>query len=91
MAIAAFVIYMPIEAYKTARARELGLPPPDPFGFNNLFFRWILQAAPTAASAKPGRSGEYSNADQGAPPLVPPPVEPVTDAPQSRVPLGHSS
>jgi len=37
LAIAAFICYMPIEAYKTARARELGVPPPDPFGFNNLF------------------------------------------------------
>ncbi len=37
LAIAAFVIYMPIEAYKTARAKEMGLPAPDPFGFNNLF------------------------------------------------------
>ena len=35
--IAAFELYMPIEAYKTARAREMGLTPPDPFGFNNLF------------------------------------------------------
>jgi hypothetical protein len=35
--IAAFEIYMPIEAYKTARAREMGLPSPDPFGFNNFF------------------------------------------------------
>jgi TM2 domain-containing membrane protein YozV len=37
LAIAAFVIYMPIEAYKTARARELGLPAPDPLGINNWF------------------------------------------------------
>jgi TM2 domain-containing membrane protein YozV len=37
LAIAAFVIYMPIEAYKTAKAREMGLPAPDPFGLNNLF------------------------------------------------------
>ena len=37
LAIAAFVIYMPIEAYQTAKARMLGLQPPDPFGFNNLF------------------------------------------------------
>jgi len=28
---------MPIEAYKTARARQLGLPAPDPFGFNSMF------------------------------------------------------
>jgi hypothetical protein len=37
LAIAAFVVYMPIEAYKTARARQLGLPAPDPFGLNNVF------------------------------------------------------
>jgi len=37
LAIAAFVIYMPIEAYKTARARQLGLPAPDPLGLNNVF------------------------------------------------------
>ena len=37
LAIAAFVLYMPIEAYQTAKARMLGLQPPDPFGFNNLF------------------------------------------------------
>src|SRR5579875_715675 len=37
LAIAAFYFYMPIEAYKTARARQMGLPPPDPFGLNNLF------------------------------------------------------
>ncbi len=34
--IAAFVLYMPIEAYRTAKAREMGLQPPDPFGLNNL-------------------------------------------------------
>jgi len=37
LAIAAFCIYMPIEAYQTAKARALGLQPPDPFGFNSLF------------------------------------------------------
>ncbi len=40
LGIAAFCVYMPIEAYKTARARELGLPAPDPFGFNALV-RWL--------------------------------------------------
>lgn len=37
LAIAAFYFYMPIEAYKTARARQMGLPPPDPLGLNNVF------------------------------------------------------
>ncbi len=31
-----FVFYMVFEAYKTAHARELGLPLPDPFGLENL-------------------------------------------------------
>jgi TM2 domain-containing membrane protein YozV len=34
--IAAFVLYMPIEAYQTAKARMMGRQPPDPFGFNNM-------------------------------------------------------
>jgi len=34
--IAAFVLYMPIEAYRTAKARQMGVQPPDPFGLNNL-------------------------------------------------------
>ena len=32
-----FVFYMVFEAYKTAHARELGLPLPDPFGLEGLF------------------------------------------------------
>jgi TM2 domain-containing membrane protein YozV len=36
LGIAAFVIYMPIEAYQTAKARLMGVQPPDPFGLNNL-------------------------------------------------------
>jgi TM2 domain-containing membrane protein YozV len=50
IAIAAFVIYMPIEAYQTAKARMLGLQPPDPFGFNNLFGT----RPPAAAVVMPG-------------------------------------
>ena len=37
LGIAAFVVYMPIEAYQTARARQMGLPAPDPLGLNRLF------------------------------------------------------
>ncbi|HKR96973.1 MAG TPA: DUF5668 domain-containing protein [Candidatus Angelobacter sp.] len=32
-----FVIYMAFEAYKTAEARRLGLPAPDPLGLDKLF------------------------------------------------------
>ncbi|HZU23286.1 MAG TPA: hypothetical protein VE998_10680 [Terriglobales bacterium] len=35
--IAAWIFYMVYDAYKTARARELGEPLPDPFGFENLW------------------------------------------------------
>ena len=61
IAIAAFVIYMPIEAYKTARAREMGLPPPDPFGFNNLFSsgpRPTRTAAAVTATANVAPTGD---------------------------------
>jgi Domain of unknown function (DUF5668)/B-box zinc finger len=53
IAIAAFCVYMPIEAYKTARARQLGLAPPDPLGLNNLFSsgRSASQVTPVTANA----------------------------------------
>src|SRR5438105_4911487 len=35
--IAFWVFYMAFDAYKTARAHELGLPLPDPFGFETLW------------------------------------------------------
>ena len=52
IAIAAFVIYMPIEAYQTAKARVLGVQPPDPFGFNNLFSNRPPAAAVVAPAAR---------------------------------------
>lgn len=41
LGIAAWWFYMVIDAYRTAKAKEYGLPPPDPLGINSLF------AAPT--------------------------------------------
>ena len=32
-----FVFYMAFEAYQTAKAKQLGLTPPDPFGINRMF------------------------------------------------------
>ncbi len=61
LAIAAFVIYMPIEAYKTARAREMGLPAPDPFGFNNLF----SSKSPSVAAGVAAASGDPATAGEG--------------------------
>ncbi|MGB8887134.1 MAG: DUF5668 domain-containing protein [Candidatus Korobacteraceae bacterium] len=95
LAIAAFVCYMPIEAYQTARAREMGLPAPDPFGFNQLFGTAFGTPKPTPGSpANPNAAANYAATSAGnvvpgeAPPLGPPPGEPVMDAPHSRVPVG---
>ena len=74
LAIAAFVIYMPIEAYKTARAREMGLPAPDPLGINN-WFRSTSPPNPATAAA-----GGVPPAANGAP-------QPPTEC-ESRVPIG---
>ncbi len=51
LGIAAFALYMPFEAYQTAKAKQMGVPPPDPFGFNsvNLFDK----AGQTVASGVP--------------------------------------
>jgi TM2 domain-containing membrane protein YozV len=79
LAIAAFVIYMPIEAYKTARARELGLAPPDPFGMNN----WL---ASTASGHR--ATGAANVAPVAGDPAVMPPGERIADESCSRVPVG---
>jgi len=80
IAIAAFYIYMPIEAYKTARAREMGLPAPDPLGLNNLFRSGPPPAAatgvPAAATSAPGTPGDVPQTDA------------VVDEPHSRMPIG---
>jgi len=81
LAIAAFVIYMPIEAYKTARAKEMGLPAPDPFGLNNLFS--------PGGSAKPASGVAASVVPVGGEPGALPEGQPVDAAfGPSRVPVG---
>ena len=80
IAIAAFYIYMPIEAYKTARAKQMGLPAPDPFGFNNLF----------SSGPRPIRAPGFTPAPPpaGVAAGVVPETEPVQEEPRSRVPVG---
>jgi hypothetical protein len=86
LGIAAFVVYMPIEAYKTARARELGLPAPDPFGFNSLF------GSPQGhrpASAPANAGGAATGAGSFVPNAPNAPNSPVAvDGAHSRVPVG---
>jgi hypothetical protein len=50
MMIGAFCIYMVIEAYQTARARQLGHMPPDFLGLEHLFG---IQEHPSAARVNP--------------------------------------
>src|SRR5271169_3850052 len=83
IAIAAFVIYMPIEAYKTARARDMGLPAPDPFGLNSIF------APAGSAKPSPGAAANVAPVGGGNPATSPegqPVVEAETYCP-SRVPI----
>lgn len=81
LAIAAFVVYMPIEAYKTARAKEMGLPPPDPFGLNNLFS--------PGGSTKPVAGVTASVVPVGGEPGALPEGQPVDTAfAPSRIPVG---
>src|SRR6516225_1210225 len=63
--IAAFVLYMPIEAYRTAKAREMGLQPPDPFGLNNL--NLFGNASQPAAATPEGTTAAVPVEGQPAP------------------------
>jgi hypothetical protein len=80
LGIAAFVIYMPIEAYQTARAREMGLPAPDPLGLNNLFASGpaVNRGAGVTANVSPAMGDLAVAAPNG----------PVDAEPPSRVPVG---
>jgi TM2 domain-containing membrane protein YozV len=78
--IAAFVLYMPFEAYSTAKARRMGLQPPDPFGFNsvNLFGSAVHPTTQPPAGALP---------NAGAP-VEGQAFEPVAAEDTQRVPVG---
>ena len=81
LCIAAFYIYMPIEAYKTARAKQMGLPAPDPFGFNNLFTSGPQpnSCRRICGSRAACRLRVWRQVVQ---------TEPVQEEPRSRVPIG---
>ncbi len=97
IAIAAFYLYMPIEAYKTAKARELGLPAPDPFGFNNLFGTAPTPPQYHSTATENPSPGFVPNpappaagaVDYSQPPPGFVPVQPLEEVePQKRVPTG---
>jgi TM2 domain-containing membrane protein YozV len=76
LGIAAFALYMPFEAYQTAKAKQMGLRPPDPFGFNNVNLFGANQPVATSAGVPPGAEGERQPAQ----------AEPYQDP--ARVPMG---
>jgi hypothetical protein len=80
LGIAAFVIYMPIEAYQTAKSRAMGLPPLDPLGLNKL----LASAGVTPhAATRPGAAPVAGN--PGVPVAGEPPLD---DAAPSKIPVG---
>jgi TM2 domain-containing membrane protein YozV len=69
------VLYMAFDAYKTAEAKRLGLPLPDPLGLDRLFGLQEGQHAPTASGpvaasgvtpATPGQEAPADHAPVGA-------------------------
>jgi hypothetical protein len=79
--IAFFEFYMAFEAYKTAEARRLGLPAPDPLGLDKLFGLQESQAHHSPGHTPAGRAAY--------PPTQPPlEVEPPTPPPQDNAPVG---
>jgi len=92
--IAAFYLYMPIEAYKTAKAREMGLTPPDPLGLNNLLGSMGVPAGSTPAGSAPTASAapippaNPAPVAPGAPAAVPEGQPLETECASSRVPVG---
>src|SRR5439155_7126064 len=63
-----FWFYMVFEAYKTAKARQSGLPPPDLLGLDRMF--GIQEAAPPTPPVAPVGGGSVS--DLGTPGVVSP-------------------
>jgi hypothetical protein len=82
LGIAAFVIYMPIEAYQTARARQMGLPPPDPLGLNR-----ILSSAGSTTPPRADVTNTTVPVVESAPVVVAE-GEPVEGTARSPIPIG---
>lgn len=85
-----FIFYMVFEAYKTAQARERGLPLPDPFGVEQFLtgnvpgYKSTVQPNPGSVYPPPAANAAVPPTDMnapGAPPTYVPP--PGTTAPEA--------
>jgi TM2 domain-containing membrane protein YozV len=72
-----FVFYMAFDAYKTAEARMLGRPAPDPLGIDKMF--GLQESQPPAPAASP-------DATPAPPPVAAPP--PAQSPPARHEPIG---
>jgi hypothetical protein len=79
--IAFWIFYMAFDAYKTAEARRLGLPLPDPLGLDRLF--GIQEHQTQAAAAPPMTPAPWPTSVD-----VPPTGEVVPPATQAAAPIG---
>ncbi|HEU4416268.1 MAG TPA: B-box zinc finger protein [Candidatus Angelobacter sp.] len=91
--IAFFVLYMAFEAYKTAEARRLGIPAPDPLGLDKMF--GVQESRPpasihsSAAVVDPAGTAAAPGAPMSPPPvqIAPPPPPPADSAPVGAIVL----
>src|ERR1700757_4244604 len=79
MGIAFWVFYMAFEAYKTAEAKRLGIPAPDPFGLDKMLG---LQDQHTATVYPPSTvaATPYTTPAQAPPVQIEPPPPPANDS-----------
>ena len=82
--IAFWVWYMAFDAYKTAQARQLGLPLPDPLGIDRIFGLHESQSAPGVAAPV---SGAAPAGTVGVP-VYPVQAAPPPPSPQESTPAG---
>jgi hypothetical protein len=85
--IAFWVWYMAFDAYKTAQARQLGLPLPDPLGIDKMFGLQESQSG-TGAAATPIANAATQPGTVSAPGVPVYPVQTAPPPPQESSPAG---
>ena len=84
--IAFWIFYMAFEAFKTAEARRMGLPLPDPLGLDKMFGLQESQSQPpmaatTGATANPASGPQYVQSPTPPAQIVMPPPPTQDNAP----------
>jgi hypothetical protein len=82
-----WIFYMVFDAYKTAQARQLGLPAPDLLGIDKMFGLQESQPAPGPGMATPAVTGTQANVVPGTAPAVPSAHDALAGAPTAALVL----